>query len=120
MSQGMNLLKMLEPAVRPVAAPGAAKPAAGRQPFEAQSFDSLLASIDEGPSVDDPLAADAASFTTPASDFADFADFDPDAGLETPAAAAGPGPLAPLADLGRIENPGLRAMLAQRASLASA
>ena len=117
MSQGMNLLKMLEPAVRPVAAPGAAKPAAGRQPFEAQSFDSLLASIDEGPSVDDPLAADAASFTTPASDFADF---DLDAGLETPAAAAGPGPLAPLADLGRIENPGLRAMLAQRASLASA
>jgi hypothetical protein len=72
------------------------KPVAGREPFENQDFDSLLASLDRDLSAEDEADPDAATDGQPP-----------------------PGPLAPLADLGRIENPGLRAMLAERSSQSS-
>jgi len=83
---------------KPVAgAPGAAAgvapgTAAGDLPFEAQDFDSLLASAREG----GPSADSEGSPTTQAD------------------AAQPPGPLDALADFGRIENPGLRELLAQQ------
>ncbi len=68
MSQGSELLRMLEPAVRPVALPGAGAPRPQNQPFEARPFEALLreagvnadadASAPEpAPSGPDPLAA---------------------------------------------------------------
>ncbi|MEM1110052.1 MAG: hypothetical protein AAGH99_15310 [Planctomycetota bacterium] len=96
MSQGAHLLRLLEPTVRPVSpvkpisAP--AKGALGELPFEAQDFDTLLASARETGNVDE------ADTTTAA-----------DAGQPKPT-----DPLNALADLGRIENPGLRELLAEQ------
>ncbi len=48
MADGAQLLKMLEPAVRPVAPPQAPS-STGRQPFEARSFEDLLGELRDGP-----------------------------------------------------------------------
>ena len=99
MTQGADLLRLLEPAVRPVSpvkpvahAPGAKS---GELPFEAQGFDSLLASAREVRGLTAPTDDPAAEATQ----------------------AKSPGPLDALADLGRIENPGLRELLAQQRSM---
>ncbi|MEM6853566.1 MAG: hypothetical protein AAF593_04070 [Planctomycetota bacterium] len=100
MTQGTDLLRLLEPTVRPVSpvkpAAGTAGVKSGELPFEAQDFESLLSSVretqdsglprDEGPN-------DANTQNRP------------------------PGPLDALADFGRIENPGLRELLAQQRGL---
>jgi len=88
---------MLEPAVRPVSPPSAVAPV-GRVPFEQQGFESLLESFSD-PQFN-PL---------PGQDDESTDDSKPDA---DPAAATSL--LAPLADISRIENPALRALLAQR------
>ncbi|MEM8739838.1 MAG: hypothetical protein AAGG38_15355, partial [Planctomycetota bacterium] len=92
MTQSADLLRLLEPAVRPVAPASAVRPAAtppGQTPFEAQDFDTLLA---QARTSVDPAETDPA--------------------YPNPAAAPAPGPLDALAHVGRIENPGLRALLA--------
>ncbi|MEM1109910.1 MAG: hypothetical protein AAGH99_14595 [Planctomycetota bacterium] len=96
MSQGADLLRLLEPTVRPVSpvkpTSAPAKGAAGELPFEAQDFDTLLASAREGTLTPDASAEPQNTGDQPQS----------------------PGPLDALADFGRIENPGLRELLAQR------
>ncbi len=95
MTQSGDLLRLLEPAVRPVSpvkpAAGPTGAPAGELPFEAQDFDSLLASAQQ-------------------------ADLSPDAAEPAAEAAQAkqPGPLDALADFGRIENPGLRELLGKQ------
>lgn len=80
--------------MRPVSPvkPVAGAPAAGDLPFEAQGFEALLASAREGGSPQDLAVEPVAEVNTPKP----------------------PDPLDALADFGRIENPGLRKLLAQQ------
>lgn len=89
-----DLLRLLEPTVRPIAQP-TASPRVGNSPFEQQDFDSLLASFE------DPEF-------NPTPDGVSQDDAKPNK------VGQQPGPLDALADLGRIENPTLRDLLAQR------
>ena len=91
--QGADLLRLLEPAVRPVSAPEGGRRATGNAPFEHQDFDDLLASARQG--------FDAEPFND------DLDDPSPSAEAKSPA-----GPLAELAAFSRIENPSLRNLLA--------
>jgi len=86
MNEGAALLRMLEPAVRPVPTGGGA-PAASKAPFEQQSFESLLAAAE----ADGGGPADAAEPNRP------------------------PPPPSPLSGLNRIENASLRELIAERA-----
>lgn len=83
--------------MRPVAPPGKTAGTqgvrSGQTPFESQDFESLLASAREDLPGLDGLQDESAEATD----------------TKRP-----PGPLDPLADFGRIENPGLREMLAQQ------
>ncbi|MEM9420505.1 MAG: hypothetical protein AAGA25_15855 [Planctomycetota bacterium] len=101
MTKGTDLLRLLEPAVRPVSpvkpAPGVAGAKNGELPFEAQDFDTLLASVREGQPIQ-PTAEAAESVAS---------------------AEKAPDPLHTLADFGRIENSGLRELLAQHRQQAS-
>ena len=90
MAQPADLLRLLEPAVRPVSQPPRPTPTAAA-PFELQNFEDLL--------------SEARFSLDPA---------DPAPG-EAPATERPPDPLAALADLSRVENPALREMLAMRA-----
>lgn len=100
MSHSAALLRLLEPTVRRVSPSGAVSkigtqaPGAGQAPFEHQDFATLLASSKQ---------------ETTASQ-------NPDAAPQAPNAASPAGPLDLLADVGRIENPGLRDLLASIAS----
>lgn len=88
MASGSDLLRMLEPAVRPVSTPesgGGGKPR--HVPIEQQSFEALLAEA-QG------MGGDA-----------------PEAGPEAERKSAGP--LGPLARVDAIENVSLRAMIAR-------
>jgi hypothetical protein len=85
MSRGVDLLKLLEPAVRPVLPAAGTTRSQGRAPFEQQDFAELMNFMNETP----PEEAAAAAPPPKSAD-----------------------PLAELADLGRIENAGLRQMLA--------
>lgn len=105
MTQGADLLRLLEPAVRPVSpvkpasgGSGASGVTSGELPFEAQDFDSLLASARDGFQTQDAPAEEQNEVSNPPQP---------------------PGPLDALADFGRIENPGLRELLAQQRSLTS-
>jgi hypothetical protein len=91
MSQGVDLLRLLEPAVRPGGLPGAAK--APTPPMEQRDFEALLAEAQQD-------QAGAAS-EAPASD---------DGGAAH-AAAPKAAPLAPLGQIDRIENRSLRALI---------
>ncbi|MEM7626410.1 MAG: hypothetical protein AAF333_12510 [Planctomycetota bacterium] len=99
MSQSAALLRLLEPTVRPVTAPGAAGKIGtadsniGQAPFERQDFATLLASTQQD------LNLAEASETAP----------------ESLHQAQPAGPLDLLADVGRIENPGLRELIARHA-----
>lgn len=99
MTQSADLLRLLEPAVRPVSPvkpmSGAAGVAEGELPFESQDFDSLLASARDGVQTQRE-ELEASPHAT---------------------AAKPPGPLDALADFGRIENSGLRELLAQQRTL---
>ncbi|MBB6430744.1 hypothetical protein [Algisphaera agarilytica] len=101
MTKGTDLLRLLEPTVRPVSpvkpTGGVAGVKTGELPFEAQDFDTLLASVREG----QPVQA-IAETTEPAA-----------------TAAKAPDPLDTLAAFGRIENPGLRELIAQQRQQAS-
>lgn len=102
MTQGADLLRLLEPAVRPVSpvkpVSGASGVKSGELPFESQDFDSLLASARDGFQAQDAPVEDQ---------------------NEANNQPKPPGPLDALADFGRIENPGLRELLAQQRSLTS-
>ena len=111
MSQSANLLRLLEPTVRPVGPsdPGKAGPAGkaataaggvGQAPFEHQDFETLLASTRQNLADPGTQSAEAPS--------------------ETPDPNQSAGPLDLLADIGRIENPGLREMIARHAHTTSA
>ena len=114
MSQSAALLRLLEPAVRPVPTPapgatprltpGTAAPAGPQTPFEAQSFDRLLATArqEQSPSASTPASAE----------LQHQADTD-----DTTATASAPNLLNALADVGRIENPGLRDLLGRQFGL---
>jgi len=91
MGQGVDLLRLLEPAVRPGGLPGAAK--APTPPLEQRDFEALLAEARQDPG---PAAAAA-----PAADDAAAA----------PAATPKAAPLAPLGQIDRIENRSLRALI---------
>ena len=104
MSQSLALLRLLEPAVRPVAGPTPASAPPGQQPFEQQPFGDLLAAAAGSP---DRLV-DHANLADPAADPADLA-----------LTRDSPGPLGPLADFSRIENPGLRQLLADARAASS-
>ncbi len=93
MSDSARLLQMLEPAARPVSAPGAVtRPA--KQPFERQSFDQLLAAFGDG-----GLGTTASNGTPVAYEHSGEAQYKPS-----------PPPL----DLGGIENASLRRLIAQQ------
>lgn len=98
MSQSAALLRLLEPAVRPVSAPAGvprvADPA-GQAPFERQGFDALLTQARQTLPAAGP---ETAAVESP----------DPTALSDTQP----PGPLDALADITHIENPTLRAYLA--------
>ena len=95
MTNGADLLRMLEPAVRPVSVPGAPPARPGAAPVEQRGFESLLSDA----------AASGGS-----------------GGSGAPAAAAAPPPAArhPLAGIDRIENGALRQLIAAQASPAAA
>lgn len=95
MSEAARLLKMLEPAVRPVDAAGAAKPV-GELPFEQRPFDDLLNEATASAKVEAPESNPSSDSGTPVA--------------EVQGAA---GPLSLLSDLGRVENAGLRDLIAQ-------
>jgi hypothetical protein len=90
MMSGVDLLRMLEPAVRPVG-PGGSSEASGRVPLEAQDFDALLAEAGRAGTVGESA--------------------EPHAGND-PASKPDRDPLSPLAALGSIGNASLRAMIA--------
>ena len=90
-SNSLDLLRMLEPAVRPVGTPGVGRVASGKAPLEAQSFDSLLAAAQTA--APDAPAADVLPEHAPKSDA-----------------------LAPLSGLGAIESASLRELIAGRKS----
>ncbi len=98
MSNAVDLLRLLEPAVRPGAA-GVSRPqGGGSAPLEDQSFDQLLSAYKEqsgtprGETVTPEAAAEAVDKPTAEADV-----------------------LAPLSGLTVVENPSLRALMAARA-----
>ncbi|NBC11130.1 MAG: hypothetical protein GVY24_05255 [Planctomycetes bacterium] len=97
MSDSAQLLRMLEPAVRPVPQRGADKPRATAEPFESRSFESLLGEAQrtngEGRHVGPGQDASADQAVAEA----------------TPKDTA----LGPLTGLGTIENATLRQLIAQ-------
>lgn len=95
MSNNADLLRLLEPTVRPIAQP-TASPRVGNSPFEQQDFDSLLSSFQDPDFNPAPETGVATETQAP-----------PQPGKHA-------GPLAELADIGRIENSTLRNLLAQR------
>jgi hypothetical protein len=102
MGNASELLRMLEPAVRPVNVPGAPGAAARPGPIESRDFDSLLdearqMNLMTPPVVPDADAARRAGVDAPANS----------APSDTGAAAA----LSPLMQFDRIENPSLRALI---------
>lgn len=106
---------MLEPAVRPVAVPGAVKPP-GNPPFEQRPFEDLLAEANLTEAMEAEGAPLAASHmgADPASP--DVLPEPRDVGTPVAGVERPPDPLAPLADLGRIENVTLRNLIAQRST----
>jgi hypothetical protein len=94
MTSSAELLRMLEPAVRPVSVPGAATARPGSVPIEQRSFESLLA--DATGSGGDAGAGDESG----------------------PAPAAPTAPGSPLAGIDRIENSALRDIIAARTAQA--
>lgn len=104
MADGAQLLRMLEPAVRPVAGP-TTQVAPRQQPFESQSFDDLLHRADSLMQQTEQIVGSQgeASSTMPLVG-------------ERPAATAGPAATGPLAELMRIdavENASLRQLIRQ-------
>ena len=87
MADATTLLRLLEPAVRPVGVSPAARPA-GQVPFESQSFDDLLADARLNPEPDEPQLPDAA-------------------------ATRSANPLAGLTNAAGFENTAVRSMLAE-------
>ncbi len=86
-----HLLRMLEPAVRPIAGASATTPTApGKPPIEQQSFEALLEAAKQADATDNTESTDAAKPTAPS-------------------------PLASLAQVDRIENASLRDLLQGRA-----
>ena len=86
-----QLLRMLEPAVRPVAPPEGGAARSANVPIEQQSFDALLA---EAQQADEPAA------TGEAAELASDA-----------VAGTSPNLLGPLSQMGAIENASLRALV---------
>ena len=111
MADSAALLRMLEPAVRPVQAPGSAKGPGGRSgqsgaphtPLEQRDFDSLLEEANQlAQSTDGPQTAQLDSAT--AASEANAAQTD----------EGGPtGALSPLDQLDRVENASLRRLIEQ-------
>jgi len=91
MSNAVDLLRMLEPAVRPVAQPGSR--ASQAQPFESQSFESLLS---DAAGVSEAKQADPSG-----------------------AGRSQPNPLASLQGLGAITNVSLRQMMQSSPSISA-
>lgn len=96
MSDSAQLLRMLEPAVRPVdvSRGGASRP--GAEPFESRSFEALLGEARDGGGMD---------ATGPRQDAA--------AGEKVAEATGKVDALGPLSGLGTIENATLRQLMAQ-------
>jgi hypothetical protein len=92
MTQGADLLRLLEPAVRPVAQPASANPP-GKATFEASRFEELLA---DAQLAHDPSQPQETNLT-------------PSDPTEKPTPSFDP--LAALADLGQIENPSVRSLM---------
>lgn len=97
MNTSQALLRLLEPAVRPVGPPEAGR-GVGKAPFEALDFQALLQEADAGTEL-------AEGFTA--------MDAEP-AEVNAAARSTAAGPLDALAAFGRIENTTLRDMLAGR------
>ncbi|MEM0914154.1 MAG: hypothetical protein AAGK09_06030 [Planctomycetota bacterium] len=98
MPDGSELLRLLEPAVRPAGPAAPSKPDAATT-FEGKSFDQLLAdAAQRGP---EPTAGRATDLPTDTASLADAA-------TTADRSAAGP------PGLGHIENPSLARLLAQR------
>ena len=89
-----DLLRLLEPVVRPGGVPGRTRPPT--RPIEDRSFEDLLAEA-RGPSA--AAGAEAGS---------------PGPGEDGPGEAAHAGPMARLSDVGRIENAVLRGLVGGR------
>jgi len=111
LTSNANLLRLLEPAVRPGGSPNlATPPAVGEAPFEAQDFDALLASARTQNPQDTAVQETSSPALTP-TDTATTTD------VATAAAAVQPARiLNALSGVANIENPGLREMLAARAT----
>ena len=88
MGTGVDLLRMLEPVVRPCGLSGPTKAGSPKQPIEVRSFDSLL---EEARAADEPRHDEASG------------------SAQTGPAKANP--LAELARMDRIENPSLRLLI---------
>ena len=95
-SAAFNLLRLLEPAVRPGNLPASAKPA--NTPIEQRSFESLL---EEAQSLNVPSPAEPA--------LADLTEMPAEGG--EPAVKIPAGPLAQLGQIDRIDNPSLRRLI---------
>ncbi len=95
MTTANELLRLLNPAVRPVGL-GAPTARAAPKPFEQQGFDELLAELSQAPASAEPREDGTAVATTSSAT-----------------------PRIPILDLTRIENASLRDLIAQRASPAA-
>jgi hypothetical protein len=104
MTSSADLLRMLEPAVRPVSVPGAENARPGSVPLEQRSFESLLSDA----------AGAKASGTSGASGGAGASGGSAGAAQLSPQ----PAPQHPLAGIDRIENSALRDLIAARGSKA--
>ncbi|MEE9404647.1 MAG: hypothetical protein V3V20_07125 [Algisphaera sp.] len=103
----VNLLRLLEPTVRPGGlSAGPVKPVAP-VPFERQSFASLMADFSKAPGAEVDLASGGTPVAEESISAADRA-------------TLAPQPLAALGGLDRIENPTLRALLAATSAASSA
>ncbi len=113
MSQSLDLLRLLEPAVRPVTAASPTPAPGGETPFEQQDFDRLLADARRtNPETPPTSAAPATATAETAPSVAERANPLPEASADA-ASPPSADPLNLLADFSRIENPGLRQLLAE-------
>lgn len=115
MSSSANLLRLLEPSVRPAGVPAGTGSLLGpaAAPAPERSFEALLAektgAVQSVAQTTPPPALDSSAQISPGTPFAGASS----AAEVEPAAAA---PLAALSGIDRVENPALRSLLGQHAA----
>jgi|GEM_PF-1131609 len=110
MSSSANLLRLLEPSVRPAGVPAGTGSLLGpaAAPTPERSFEALLAEKTASVQSAAPRASDSAAQISPGTPLAGAS---PAAEVEPVAA-----PLAALSGIDRVENPALRSLLSQHAA----